>query len=64
MSHDPVGYYHDYAIYHPACLPEGVDPDGEEVGAIFNWDANACTSICDRCSQPLLECDCDQDEDA
>ena len=55
---DIVGYYYDAAVYHPECFPEDVDPDGEEVAVICNWEDDACTSICDVCLQPLLECDC------
>jgi hypothetical protein len=63
MTHDPVGYFYDYAIYHPECFPEGIDPDGEEVSAIFEWEEDAGASTCDACSAPLVEGDGDEEED-
>jgi hypothetical protein len=56
MSHlDPVGYTYDAAAYHPSCLPIGVDPDSEEVGAVFAWEDAAFELVCDVCFEPLLE---------
>ena len=52
--HQPVGYYYEYSIYHPACFPKGVDPNGEEVQAIFAWEKDAF-AVCDHCCEPLLE---------
>jgi hypothetical protein len=64
VSHlDPVGYTYNAAAYHPECLPKGVDPDGEEVGAIFQWDEAACELVCDVCFEPLLEGESNQQED-
>ncbi len=57
---EPIGYVYDYATYHPQCFPEGVDRDGAAVAAIFQWDADACETICDGCHEPLLECESNQ----
>jgi hypothetical protein len=47
---DVVGYTLDRAAYcGEGCLPEGVDPEGEGVGAIFagaEWDSYP---VCDTC---------------
>ncbi len=56
MSHlDPVGYTYEAAAYHPECFPEGVDPNSEEVGAVFAWEDTAFEFVCDVCFEPLLE---------
>src|SRR5690348_1853963 len=51
---DIVGYVADSAIYHPECLPGGIDPNGEGVGVICNWEDDAF-STCDVCHEPLIE---------
>ena len=61
---DVVGYTHDGAAYCGAsCLPEGVDPDGEEVGVIFagsEWDAypscDTCRAVIDEVSLVNYTC--------
>ncbi len=52
-----VGYAYNGAEYHPQCLPKGIDPNGEEVWAIFSWDSDACIGVCDVCLDFLMECD-------
>jgi predicted RNA-binding Zn-ribbon protein involved in translation (DUF1610 family) len=61
---DVVGYTHDGAAYcGVSCLPEGIDPGGEEVGAIFagsEWDAyptcDTCRGIIDEVSLVHYPC--------
>lgn len=56
MTHQPVGYYYDYAIYHPECFPEEVDLEEEGASPIFEWEEDAC-SECSACWEPLCDCD-------
>lgn len=55
-----AGYTYNAEAYHPDCLPEGINPDGEEVGVVFTWEDAACELTCDVCFDPLLECDCNE----
>lgn len=55
---DPIGYTHDGAAYHSEHFPIDLDPDAEDVWAIFNWDEDGCLLTCDVCGTPLAECDC------
>ena len=58
---DVVGYTYEASFYCVDCLPDGVDPDGEDVGAVFadsEWDYYpACDSCGERCEDVRLTSD-------
>ena len=54
-----VGYIYERAAYHPECLPEGIDPSGEEVRPVAEWDEDDIEALtCDACLTPLVDDDC------
>ena len=60
---EPLGYTWDAATYHPDCLPNGVDPNGEGVGILPAWEDCDHNLECDACCEIVVEANVEDEDD-